>query len=145
MLILIPATSSQEKYQIIVANMGIQQICNSIKNYFKTIRSSYPELPGLLIVCSMGKRPGLSTIQSTANVVNALSKLGIPTGTMPDGSANLTVAFAYANINEIFRAIKKDMNMQGALLPGSLNIVVGGAGGGTGTNLNTGFGRLIFR
>jgi hypothetical protein len=64
---------------------------------------------------------------------------------MPDGSANLTVAFAYANINEIFRAIKKDMNMQGALLPGSLNIVVGGAGGGTGTNLNTGFGRLIFR
>lgn len=125
--------------------MGIQQICNSIKNYFKNTRSSYPELPGLLIVCSMVKRPGLSVIQSTANIVNDLSKLGIPTGLMPDGSANLTVAFSYANTKEIFRAIKKDMNMQGAIQSGSLNVVFAGAGGGTGTNINTGSGRVILR
>jgi hypothetical protein len=93
----------------------------------------------------MVKRPGLSTLQSTANIVNDLSKLGIPTGVMPDGSANLSVAFAYANTNEIFRAIKEDLNIQGALQPGSLNVVVGGAGGGTGTNVNTGSGRVILR
>ena len=125
--------------------MGIQQICNSIKNYFKNVRKEYPALPGILIVCSMVKRPGLSILQSTANIVNDLSKLGIPTGVMPDGSANLTVAFAYANTNEIYRAIKEDLNIQGAIQPGSLNIVVGGAGGGTGTNVNTGSGRVILR
>ena len=125
--------------------MGIQQICNSIKNYFKNVRKEYPVLPGILIVCSMAKRPGLSVLQSTSNIVNDLSKLGIPTGAMPDGSANLTVAFAYANTNEIFRAIKQDMSSQGAIQPGSVNVVVAGAGGGTGTNVNTGAIRVINR
>jgi hypothetical protein len=32
--------------------------------------------------------------------------------------------------------------MQGAILPGSLNIIVGGAGGGTGANINTGRGTI---
>ena len=123
--------------------MGIKQIVQSIKNVFKNTRSPFPTLPGLLIVCSMGKRPGLSAIQSTANVVTDLSKLGIPTGVMPDGSANLTVGFAYANIKEIFRAIAKDLNIQGALLPGSLDVIVGGAGGAVGKNVNTGRGNII--
>ena len=123
--------------------MGIKQICNTIKNYFEKTRKPFPELPGLLIVCSMGKRPGLSTIQSTANIVTDIAKLGIPTGTMPDGSANLTVGFIYALTKEIFRAIRKDLNIQGAFLPGSLNIVVGGAGGGTGAKINTGNGKII--
>ena len=122
--------------------MGIKQICNSIKNYFKTVRKEYPELPGILIVCAMAKRPGLSTIQSTANIVTELAKLGIPTGLMPDGSANLTVGFTYACTNEYYRAWKFDMNLQGALQPGSLNVVFAGAGGGTGTNINTGKGEL---
>jgi hypothetical protein len=122
--------------------MGIKQICNTIKNYFNKTRSPFPEFPGLLIVCSMGKRPGLSTIQSTSNIVTDLAKLGIPTGTMPDGSANMTVAYTYANIKEIVRAIRKDLNIQGAILPGSLNIIVGGAGGGAGANINTGRGTI---
>jgi hypothetical protein len=130
--------------KIFVKKMGIKQICNTIKNYFKDTRQAFPVLPGLLIVCSMGKRPGLSTVQSTANIVSALSKLGIPTGAMPDGSANMTVGFAYANIKEIFRAIAKDLNIQGALLPGSLDIVVGGAGGAVGKNVNTGIGKVSF-
>jgi hypothetical protein len=125
--------------------MGIKQICNSIKNYFETMRSAFPELPGILIVCAMAKRPGLSTIQSTSNIVNELSKLGIPTGLMPDGSANLTVGFTYACASEYFRAIKEDMNIQGVLQPGSLNVVFAGAGGGTGTNVNTGRGWVILR
>jgi hypothetical protein len=80
--------------------MGIKQICNTIKNYFNKTRSPFPEFPGLLIVCSMGKRPGLSAIQSTSNIVTDLAKLGIPTGAMPDGSANMTVAYTYANVRK---------------------------------------------
>ncbi len=123
--------------------MGIQQICNTIKNYFKKVRAAHPEMPGILIVCSLAQRPGLSVIQSTANIVNSLAKLGIPTGPMPDGSSNLTVGFTFGITSEIFRAVRKDMSMQVGLQPGSFNIVVGGAGGGTGTNINTGIGRMF--
>jgi hypothetical protein len=118
--------------------MGIQQICNSVKNYFKTVRSQYPEMPGLLIVCSMIKRPGLSVMQSTANIVTDLAKLGIPTGVMPDGSPNLTVAFSYANIKEVFRAIKKDLNIQGAAQTGTINTAEG-------ANVTGGIVKIIMR
>ena len=106
--------------------MGIQQICNTIKNYFKNSTEPFPILPSILIACSMGKRPGLSTVRSTANIVNELSKLGIPTGVMPDGSPNLTVAFSYASTDEYVRMIREDMSSQGAGIPGDANIIGGG-------------------
>jgi hypothetical protein len=115
--------------------MGIQQICNSIKNLFTGTRPPFPSLPGILIVCSMIKRPGLSAIQSTSNIVNSISKLGIPTGIMPDGSANLTVGFTFASTQEYQRMIKEDLNSQGAMQPGSENIL---AGPYPGTNVTTG-------
>ena len=103
--------------------MGIQQICQSIKNYFNNVRPPFPQLPRLLLVCSMMRRPGLSTIQSTANIVKDLNKLGIPTGPMPDGSVNLTVGFAFANTKEIFRALKSDASVQGGIMNGTLQIL----------------------
>ena len=120
--------------------MGIRQICNTIKNYFNKTRTAFPSLSGLLIACSMCKRPGLSTIQSTANIVVDLAKLGIPTGTMPEGCPNMSVGVTYAQTKEIFRAIRKDASGQIAFMPGSINFAITGSviGGATGTNVNTG-------
>jgi hypothetical protein len=88
----------------------------------------------------MCKRPGLSTVQSTANIVTDISKLGIPTGAMPEGCPNMSVGYTYAQTKEVFRAIKKDASGQLAFMPGSIDFVVTGpiVGGGTGTNINTG-------
>jgi hypothetical protein len=88
----------------------------------------------------MRKRPGLSTVQSTANIVTDISKLGIPTGAMPEGCPNMSVGYTYAQTKEVFRAIKKDASGQLAFMPGSIDFVVTGpiVGGGTGTNINTG-------
>lgn len=113
--------------------MGIEQICNTIVNFFKNIRPPFPQISRLLLVCSMARRPGLSVIQSAANVVKDLNKLGIPTGPMPNGSPNLTVAFVFGNIKEIHRSIKKDMSIQVGLKPGSLHINMG-------TNMSAGEG-----
>ena len=118
--------------------MGIQQIVQTVKNLFSSIRTPFPIIPGLLISCSMCKRSGLSTIQSTGNITVDLANLGIPTGQMPEGCPNMTVGYTYAQTKEIFRAIKKDMNTQMAFQPGSIMFAVTGAGGGTGTNINTG-------
>lgn len=118
--------------------MGIEQICKTISNFFDNIRPPFPQLSRILLVCSMIRRPGLSTIQSVANITKDLNKLGIPTGPMPDGSANLTVAFAFASTKEIYRGIKKDMSIQVGIQPGTMGSVgVGANAGGPVTVVST--------
>ena len=102
--------------------MGIAQICQTITNYFNNVRPPFPQLPRILLVCSMIRRPGLSTIQSVSNIVKDLNKLGIPTGPMPDGSANLTVGFAFASTKEVFRALKFDASVQVGIQTATLMI-----------------------
>lgn len=110
--------------------MGIEQICKTISNFFNNVRPPFPQLSRLLLVCSMIRRPGLSVIQSVANITKDLNKLGIPTGSMPDGSANLTVGFTFANTNEIYRAIKKDASIQVGIQPGSMMLTGFGSNAG---------------
>lgn len=127
--------------------MGIEQICNSIIKLFDNVRPPFPQLSRILLVCSMIRRPGLSTIQSASNIINDLNSLGIPTGPMPDGSPNLTSAFIFANTKEIYRGIKKDMSIQVGIQPGTAMVTAAGAnaGGpvvvqGTITNATMGYG-----
>ena len=125
--------------------MGIQQICETIKNRLEKVRNPFPQLNRLLLVCSMIRRPGLSVIQSTANIVKDLNKLGIPTGPMPDGSANLTVGVTFANTKEYYRGFKKDASIQVGFQPGSMMVTAyGGNAGGpivvNGINMSAGQG-----
>lgn len=115
--------------------MGISQICESIKNFFQTTRPPVQQLPRMLLVCSLIKRPGLSAVVSVANIVKDLNMMGVPTGPMPDGSPNLTVAHAFAVTKEIFRALKLDAVVQVGVGPAALNIQVGPV---MGTNINCG-------
>ena len=123
--------------------MGIEQICRTITNFFSKIRPPFPQLSRILLVCSMIKRPGLSVLQSVANITKDLNKLGIPTGSMPDGSTNLTVAFAFASTKETYRALKFDASVQCGMIPGTGLIFGSGANAGgpvviQGTMINTG-------
>ena len=123
--------------------MGIESICKTIINYFQRERAPFPQLSRILLVCSMIRRPGLSTIQSVGNIVKDLNRLGIPTGQMPDGSANLTVAVMFAATKEHHRAIKNDMSIQVGCQPGSMMVTAyGGKAGGPvvvqGMNMSTG-------
>ena len=125
--------------------MGIQQICQTITNFFNNVRPPFPQLSRLLLVCSMIRRPGLSTIQSVSNIVKDLNKLGIPTGPMPDGSANLTVGFAFASTKEIYRGMKQDASIQVGFQPGSMMVTAfatnaGGAMTVQGMNTSAGMG-----
>jgi len=129
--------------------MGIEQICQTISNYFERIRTPFPQLSRILLVCSMIRRPGLSTIQSVSNIVKDLNRLGIPTGPMPDGSPNLTVAFTFANTKEQHRALKFDASIQVGMQPGTMASVGYGANAGgpvtvisTNTTPSMGFGKM---
>lgn len=125
--------------------MGIQQICNSIKGLFEKVRSPFPQLPRLPLVCALPKRPGLSAIHSTSEAAVDFGALGIPTSPMPQGCPNASIGVAYAIISEIVRAINEDASIQGGAVPSSISVRVFGAneGGpivGDGVNTNNGEG-----
>ena len=115
--------------------MSIKQICESITKLFTNALPPFPQLPRILLVCSMIKRQGLSAIRSTSNIVKDLNKLGIPTGPMTDWRPNLTVAFAFASTKENFRALKKDASVQVGVHPGSMMITGFGANAGGPVNI----------
>ena len=100
--------------------MGIEQICNTITNFFNDVRPPFPQINRILLVCSMIRRPGLSTIYSVSNIVKDLNRLGIPTGPMPDGSSNLTVGAFFASTKEIYRGLKNDVSVQVGTTPGTM-------------------------
>lgn len=130
-------------YLTVNKDMTIAKICDAIKTLFTVNKKPVQLMSNALLLCSALKRPGLSTILSVANIVKDLEKLGIPTGPMPDGSPNLTVAMTYAIVNEVYRAMREDAVTQSVIGPGSLRITVTGANAGgpftaVGTNVDVG-------
>lgn len=106
----------------------IQKICQSIENLMTSIRPPANIIPGIIMICSLAKRPGLSTIISVGNIITDLAQKGFKTSKNPDGSANRTNLLVESVVSEVYRALKNDMNTQVAFEPGSMAFT------GTGTN-----------
>lgn len=122
--------------------LGIESVTNAIRDLFNNkLRSAANVIPGIIMICSLSKRPGLSSLISFGNIVQELEKNGIPTGPLPDGTPNLMNKMVKSVVTEVFRALKEDANIQVALAPGTVNVVAtGGNAGGpitvTGPNVN---------
>lgn len=107
--------------------MTIADISNSLKGLFNIARQPAPEIPGVLMAVGCMQKPGLSTAISIGNIVKRLNKHGIPTDALPDGTENKTVQVALAIVDEVYRAIKEDANIQIAYAPGTITILATGA------------------
>lgn len=128
------------------AKTAIQSICQTIQTLMESIRPPANIIPGIIMICSLVKRPGLSTIFSVGNIITNLSKKGFITGKNEDGSANMTNLLVEAIVSEIYRAIKKDMNLQVAFQPGSMMFMGTGANAGgpvVVNGVNTTFGQGV--
>lgn len=130
--------------------MNIADISNAIKSLFNVTRQPAPEIPGALMAIGCTQKPGLSTIVSTGNIVKALNAHGIPTDPLPDGSENKTVALVIAVVEEVYRAIREDANIQVAHMPGAITILATGANSGgpvvsNGININFSKGQAIIQ
>jgi hypothetical protein len=112
--------------------MGVEQITNQINQHLDNINKVATKnisVPAILLLCAAMNKPGLSTLKSITNICVALENLGIPTGDNPDGSPNLIVKAVNAIVDEIYRAMKEDANIQGAVPPGSVISVGAGPSG----------------
>ena len=125
--------------------LGISQISQSFKNLFNGFRKPATIIPSIIMLCAMARRPGLSCMVSTSNIIQDIAKRGCPTSELPDGSKNLMNEMIAAIVCEIVRAMKEDANIQIAFPPGvfTINATGGNAGGPvtvTGTNITPGSG-----
>ena len=104
--------------------MGIKEICKSIQEFMDSYtRKPFPAIAGLIMACSLAKRPGLSVIMSTSNVLASLNCYGISTEDMPNGDSNKINGYTKAILTEVFRAIQEDMKIQTTLIPGTIKVV----------------------
>ena len=130
------------------AKSAIQSICQSINTLMQSVRPPANIIPGIIMICSLIKRPGLSTIVSVGNIITDLAQRGFNTSKNPDGSANRLCLIVESIVSEIYRAIKNDMNIQAAFQPGSLMFTGTGANSGgpvvvNGMNVTTGQGVCV--
>jgi hypothetical protein len=130
--------------------MNIADISNTIKSLFNITRQPAPEVPGMLMAIGCSQKPGLSTVVSTGNIVKALSKHNIPADPLPDGSENKTVALVIAIVEEVYRAIREDANVQVAHMPGAISVLSTGANSAgpvvsQGININFSKGQAIIQ
>jgi len=125
--------------------MTTNTIIQLVRGALEAIRPPAAYINGLLILCSMIKRPGLSVMISVAKIISALERRGINTNDMSDGRMNMVNVVVQETVSEIYRAIKEDMNTQVSLQQGSL-MVTGtvntpmGPFPVTSTNITTGHG-----
>lgn len=109
----------------------ITNISNAISSAFKAVRSPFPMIPPLLLLCELYTRPGLSAIALTGAIIQRLPEAGIPTGVNPDGSPNLICTFARIVSEEIIKEIKNHARVTNVIEPGSIMVTgVGGNAGG---------------
>lgn len=129
----------------------IENIISSMKNLFESeLRSPANFISGIILICGLARRPGLSCILSTGNIIQEISKKGIPTDNLPDGSPNLMNQLISSIVCETYRALKEDSNVQIALAPGSINVMAtGGNAGGpvtcVGPNINFATGQALIQ
>lgn len=131
--------------------LGIKEITSSFRNMFdSSLRTPANIISGIILICGLARRPGLSCLLSTGNIIQEISKKGIPTDDLPDGSPNLMNQLIASIVCETYRALKEDADIQIALAPGSINVVASGGNAGgpvvcTGPNVNYATGKALMQ
>lgn len=108
----------------------IKQIAEGIKNVTDKIRVPFPEVPPILLLCEIGRRPGLSAIALASAVISRLGEIGFDTGVNRDGSPNEVNGFVRIFSEELVKEIKNNASVSCAVDVGDISIT--GTGGNAG-------------
>lgn len=97
--------------------MGIKEISNFITNQINSVRKAATKLPALLILCSALKRPGMSSMVTTANIIQRLPEAGISNLVNADGTPNVTAQLIRLIVEEIFKEFRNNAIVETVIPP----------------------------
>lgn len=110
--------------------MTIDSIAQSISKILDKARPALALLPPFLMMCGALRRPGLSDIAVTANIIQRQSEAGAPTGALADGSRNVAEGMERVRVEEIFKALRMDARVEVVVPPGAISFMGFGANAG---------------
>ena len=108
-----------------------KSLMSSIVNLLGTINSAgraiginipnftKPDIPIPLLLLSKGL-PGFSPERATINAIDLLQKLGMPTGTLPDGSPNLMLLYNLVSNKSVDRERASNEKVEIVITPGGV-------------------------
>lgn len=102
--------------------MTIQDITDSIEKLISVVRKPLVQIPTVLAVCGAVNKPGLSPMLIAASIISRRHEAGAFTGPAPDGSQNVDEAMEVIRVEEICKAIKNDLSLQGGIPPGGIHM-----------------------
>lgn len=102
--------------------MTIATICEKIGDLISKVRAPMAQIPAVLIACSAIQRPGLSAMVTASNIIRRQAEAGAYFGPLADGSRNIEEAMEVIRVEEIFKAIKEEMSIQGSIAPGAATL-----------------------
>lgn len=109
--------------------MAVTNIVQRLMTFIQTkIAHPFAMIPAIMIICSTIKRPGLSSLQISARILNKFGDEGLLIGTNIDGSENNTNKAVYIIVDEIVKAIKLDSKVLVGLTAGAVKVSVPGVG-----------------
>lgn len=108
----------------------IQRIADGIKQTMEKVRVPFPEVPPILLLCEIGRRPGLSAIALSTAVIARLGEIGFDTGVNRDGSPNEVNGFVRIFSEELVNEIKNNASVSCAVNVGDISVT--GTGGNAG-------------
>ena len=91
--------------------MTIASICDKLSKLIATVRKPLRAIPAALIVCGAINRPGLSAMETAANIIRRQAEAGRYFGPLRDGSQNPEEAMEVIRVEEIFNAIKNQLKI----------------------------------
>jgi hypothetical protein len=109
---------------------GIQKIVDSVNSLLQSVRTPVIPIPAILLLCTVFRRPGISPMLISANVIKRQSEFGAPTGSLPDGSRNMMNSLIYVMTEEIINELQKSCVIESVIPPGTVQMIGTGANGG---------------
>lgn len=98
--------------------MNIEEILDDLNGLinFKNVKT--PVIATPLILASKNRK-GLSSIEITQRILKVKQQLGLPVGTLPDGTPNLDDIMIGVIVKEIINALQTDARISVAVQPNS--------------------------
>jgi hypothetical protein len=128
----------------------IRTIIDTTNSVLDVIRKPVLKLAAFLIYATATRRPGLSKITITSDIISDNAPLGINTWQMPDVTENVVNQFVANVVEKVVNSLKDDALVECVIPTGSVIVNATGANAGgpieaVGTNINNAKGYGIIR